>query len=83
MVAVDNVRLLAAVRTILVERPRIASHSEVTDIIRVETTGTVSGVKVLEILRIIHEGTVGVDVLGALLRYPGVSDALVTAPGEV
>ena len=44
----DDVRLLAAVRTALAERPGVASHSEVADIIRAETSGVVSDVKVLE-----------------------------------
>ena len=77
----DDVRLLAAVRTALAERPGVASHSEVADIIRAETSGVVSDVKVLEILRTIREATVGAGVLDALLRRPGVSDVLVTAPG--
>lgn len=79
----DDVRLLAAVRAALAERPGVASHSEVADIIRAETSGVVSDVKVLEILRTIREETVGAGVLDALLRRPGVSDVLVTAPGEV
>lgn len=75
--------LLGRVRAVLADRPGTATHGEIAEIIRAETAGVVSDVKVLEILRTIREESVGAGVLDALLRRPSVSDVLVTGPGEV
>lgn len=76
--------LMARLRRNLLENHR-DSHNA-TDIavaVREVTSGVVSDVQMLEILRRFREEHAGAGILDNLLRIPGVTDVLVTAPDSV
>nr|WP_120491482.1 TadA family conjugal transfer-associated ATPase [Corynebacterium lactis] len=79
----DDRVLLERVRAKLADLPDGRTHADIARIVREETSGVVSDLKMLEILRRIREESVGGGILDRLLRGPNVSDVVVTAPDRV
>lgn len=79
----DDNALLERVRAKLADLPDGQTHSDIASIVRQETAGVVSDVRMLDLLRRVREESVGAGILDRLLRGAGVSDVLVTAPDRV
>ena len=75
--------VLDTLRSTIAERGSMPAPGELADIIRTETSGVLTDVEMLNMLRTIRQELTGAGVLDPLLRQPGVTDVLVTAPDEV
>lgn len=76
--------LMEELRRNLLESHRDSHNAvDVANAVREITSGVVSDLQMLEILRKFREEHVGAGVLDKLLRLPGVTDVLVTAPDRV
>lgn len=75
--------LLDRVRRRLVETSAGVGAEEIARAVREETGGVVGDAQLLALLRTLRGELVGAGPLDRLLRLPGVTDVLVTAPDEV
>ena len=75
--------LLDRVRRRLVESAAGVGADEIARAVREETGGVVGDAQLLALLRTLRGELVGAGPLDRLLRMPGVTDVLVTAPDEV
>ena len=75
--------LLDRVRRRLVESSAGIGADEIARAVREETGGVVGDAQLLALLRTLRGELVGAGPLDRLLRMPGVTDVLVTAPDEV
>ncbi|MFD5868304.1 TadA family conjugal transfer-associated ATPase [Corynebacterium sp. NPDC060344] len=75
--------LLDRVRRRLVESSAGVGADEIARAVREETGGVVGDAQLLALLRTLRGELVGAGPLDRLLRMPGVTDVLVTAPDEV
>lgn len=78
-----HAQILSLVRAKVAERGCIPTAGELAEIIRAETSGVLTDVEMLELLRSMRQELTGAGLLDPLLRLPGVTDVLVTAPDEV
>src|SRR5699024_4238568 len=75
--------LLDRVRRRLVESAAGTGAEDIARAVRAETGGVVGDAELLALLRTLRGELVGAGPLDRLLRMPGVTDVLVTAPDEV
>lgn len=75
--------LLDRVRRRLVDQAGGAEAEAIARAVRAETGGVVGDAELLSILRVLRGELIGAGPLDQLLRLPGATDVLVTAPDEV